>query len=212
MPAIRAIVDPLRRDEALGEVRRVSGVEERVLRQVLERPARTRSRPADRRCNDGGRGSAPMRSCRRRTRCRSTTSCARSRRSSRSFSGSSCSFPRNSCASSMSSGPTSCPSEVARELFRAIVFQRAPNDQGIHPPFDGVALLLSLDDETAALARALYAKPGPDRAGSTQRISTTRSLVFSSSWKTTSCVIAATTTRPLRERPNVPGIAMRSPG
>ena len=40
MPAIRGIVDPLRRDEALGEVRRVSGVEERVLRQVLERPAR----------------------------------------------------------------------------------------------------------------------------------------------------------------------------
>ena len=40
MPAIREIADPLRRDEALGEVRRVSGVEERVLRQVLERPAR----------------------------------------------------------------------------------------------------------------------------------------------------------------------------
>ena len=40
MPAIRSIADPLRRDEALGEVRRVSGVEERVLRQVLERPAR----------------------------------------------------------------------------------------------------------------------------------------------------------------------------
>ena len=40
MPAIREINDPLRRDEALGEVRRVSGVEERVLRQVLERPAR----------------------------------------------------------------------------------------------------------------------------------------------------------------------------
>src|SRR4029077_6425245 len=40
MPAIREIADPLRRDEALGEVRRVSGVEDRVLRQVLERPAR----------------------------------------------------------------------------------------------------------------------------------------------------------------------------
>src|SRR3954447_11848854 len=40
MPAIREINDPLRRDEALGEIRRVSGVEERVLRQVLERPAR----------------------------------------------------------------------------------------------------------------------------------------------------------------------------
>ena len=37
MPAIRDIADPLRRDEALQEVRRVSGVEERVLRQVLDR-------------------------------------------------------------------------------------------------------------------------------------------------------------------------------
>ena len=34
--------------------------------------------------------------------------------------------------------------------------------QGVHPPFDGAALLLTVDEETAALARALYAKPGPD--------------------------------------------------
>ena len=38
-------------------------------------------------------------------------------------------------------GPDQLPSTVARELFRAIVLQRAPNDQGIHPPFDGAALL-----------------------------------------------------------------------
>ena len=37
MPSLRDIDDPLRRDEALLEVRRVSGVEERTLRQVLER-------------------------------------------------------------------------------------------------------------------------------------------------------------------------------
>ena len=35
----------------------------------------------------------------------------------------------------------------------------------MHPPFDAAALLLSLDDETAALARALYAKAGPDARG-----------------------------------------------
>ncbi len=52
MPAIREINDPLRRDEALGEVRRVSGVEERVLRQVLERPARNPIGGA----GSGGRG------------------------------------------------------------------------------------------------------------------------------------------------------------
>jgi hypothetical protein len=59
-------------------------------------------------------------------------------------------------------GPDQLPSTVARELFRAMVFQRESDDQGIHPPFDGAALLLAVDDETAALARALYAKPGPD--------------------------------------------------
>jgi hypothetical protein len=58
-------------------------------------------------------------------------------------------------------GPDQLPSTVARELFRAIVLQRAPDDHGVHPPFDSAALLLALDDETAALARALYAKPGP---------------------------------------------------
>jgi len=59
-------------------------------------------------------------------------------------------------------GPDQLPSTVARELFRAIVLQRESNDEGVHPPFDGAALLLSVDEETAALARALYAKPGPD--------------------------------------------------
>jgi hypothetical protein len=59
-------------------------------------------------------------------------------------------------------GPDQLPSTVARELFRAIVIQRESDDQGVHPPFDGAALLAALDDETAALARALYAKSGPD--------------------------------------------------
>ena len=59
-------------------------------------------------------------------------------------------------------GPDQLPSTVARELFRAIVLQRAPDDHGVHPPFDSAALLLGLDDETAALARALYAVAGPD--------------------------------------------------
>ncbi len=166
MPAIRGIVDPLRRDEALGEVRRVSGVEERVLRQVLERPARNpiaAGRPGG--ATDGA-----------------------SRFSADAVLSSPDALPIHDILRAITPvesellrllllvpeeqlrvvdelGPDQLPSEVARELFRAIVFQRAPNDQGIHPPFDGVALLLSLDDETAALARALYAKPGPDARG-----------------------------------------------
>ena len=166
MPAIRDIADPLRRDEALGEVRRVSGVEERVLLQVLDRPARNPialGRPGDSRAGE-------------------------SRISADAVLSSPDALPIHDILRAITPvesellrllllvpdeqlrvvnelGPDQLPSTVARELFRAIVFQRAPNDQGIHPPFDGAALLLALDDETAALARALYAKPGPDARG-----------------------------------------------
>jgi hypothetical protein len=58
-------------------------------------------------------------------------------------------------------GPDQLPSTVARELFRAIVLQRAANEQGVHPPFDSAALAKVLDDETAALMGALYALDGP---------------------------------------------------
>jgi hypothetical protein len=58
-------------------------------------------------------------------------------------------------------GPDQLPSTPARELYRAIVLQRAPDDRGVHPPFDSAALLAGLDDETAAVARALYALEGP---------------------------------------------------
>ncbi len=167
MPAIRDIADPLRRDEALGEVRRVSGVEERVLLQVLERPARNpiaQGRP-------GGGGHY-----------------AESRISADAVLSSPDALPIHDILRAITPvesellrllllvpdqqlrvvdelGPDQLPSTVARELFRAIVLQRAPNDHGIHPPFDSAALLLSLDDETAALARALYAKAGPDARG-----------------------------------------------
>ena len=58
MPTLRDIADPLRRDEALQEVHRVSGVEERVLRQVLDRrlaatPGRERDGANHRRCGAG---------------------------------------------------------------------------------------------------------------------------------------------------------------
>jgi DNA primase len=166
MPAIRDIRDPLRRDEALGEVRRASGVEERVLRQVLERPARNpiaAGRPG------GGQD-------------------GESRMTADAILSSPDALPIHDILRAVTPvesellrllllvpdqqlrvvdelGPDQLPSTVARELFRAIVLQRAPNDEGIHPPFDGAALLLSVDDETAALARALYAKPGPDARG-----------------------------------------------
>ena len=165
MPAIRDIADPLRQAEALGEVRRVSGVEERTLRLVLDRPARN---PVTAGHGSGG-----------------ASADAQSRISADAVLSSPDALPINDILRAVTPvesellrllllvpdqqlrvaeelGPDQLPSTVARELFRAIVLQRESDDQGIHPPFDGAALLLAVDDETAALARALYAKPGPD--------------------------------------------------
>ncbi len=158
MPSIRDIDDPLRRDEALGEVRRVSGVEERVLRQVL-----------DRRLAAAGPGKAGDR---------------QSRISADSVLSSPDALPVRDILRGVTPveaellrlllivpdvqlrvvdelGPDQLPSTLARELYRAIVLQRAPNDAGVHPPFDRDALLLGLDTETRSLAQALYAVGGP---------------------------------------------------
>lgn len=170
MPALRDIVDPLRRDEALGEVRRVSGVEERVLRQVLDRPdrnpisqGRSSGQGSAGRLVEGGftadavisspdalpihdilRAITPVESELLRLLLL---------------------VPDQQLRVVDELAPDQLPSTVARELFRAIVLQLAANDEGIHPPFRWEELLLSLDDETAALARALVAKPGPDPRG-----------------------------------------------
>jgi hypothetical protein len=58
-------------------------------------------------------------------------------------------------------GPDQLPSEPARELFRAIVLQRAPNDRGVRPAFSMSSLLAGLDDATRELAQAILAKPSP---------------------------------------------------
>ncbi|HET7168465.1 MAG TPA: DNA primase [Candidatus Limnocylindrales bacterium] len=165
MPSVRDIADPLRRDEALQQVRRVSGVEERVLRQVLDR----------RIAAAGGTGTGADRQ----------RSDAATRITADAVLASPDALPIADILRAVTPveaelirllllvpdqqlrvvdelGPDQLPSTLARELFRAIVLQRAPDDQGIHPPFDGAALLLAVDDETASLARALYAKPGPD--------------------------------------------------
>jgi DNA primase len=61
-------------------------------------------------------------------------------------------------------GPDLLPSTLARELYRAIVLMRAPDDRGVRGRWDRDVLLASLDEETQALARAIFARPGPDPA------------------------------------------------
>ncbi len=159
MPAIREVADPLRRDEAIGQVRLASGVEDRVLRQVLERPARnpiSQSGPS-RITADSVLASPDALPVHDILRAVTPVEAELLRLLLL--------VPDQQLRVVDELGPDQLPSTVARELFRAIVLQRAPNDQGVHPPFDSAALLLALDDETAALARALYAKNGPDARG-----------------------------------------------
>ncbi|HET7028443.1 MAG TPA: DNA primase, partial [Candidatus Limnocylindrales bacterium] len=58
--------------------------------------------------------------------------------------------------------PDQLPSALARELFRAIVLAREPSEAGLVPAWDRDAFLAALDEETYALALALYARRGPD--------------------------------------------------
>jgi len=59
-------------------------------------------------------------------------------------------------------GPDRMPSQVARELFRAVAAARARDDHGVRPPFALAAILEGLDEESRALGQALVSRPGPD--------------------------------------------------
>jgi DNA primase len=167
MPALREIADPLRRDEALGEVRRVSGVEDRVLRQVLERPARNPIRQGRSSGDASGAGD--------------------SRITADAVLASPDALPVHDILRAITPvesellrlllllpdlqlrvvdelAPDQLPSTVARELYQAVLLQRAPDDEGIHPPFNWDGLLLELDPEVRALAQALVAvdRPRPE--------------------------------------------------
>jgi DNA primase len=167
MPALREIIDPLRRDEALGEVRRVSGVEDRTLRLELERPARNPFNQG-RSAGEGSHGGD-------------------SRITAGAVLSSPDALPIHDILRAVTPvesellrllllvpdlqvrvvdelEPDQLPSTVARELYRAILEQRAPDAEGVHAPFNWDGLLLALDPEVRGLAQALVAvnRPRPE--------------------------------------------------
>jgi len=154
LPTIRAVPNPVMRDAWLQRVHQVCGVEERVLLEVLHRP------PARTSTAEIGRITAEA-----VTRSPDALPIAEILRSitngERDLLRLLLIRPEEQLSIVERLGPDQLPSTPARELFRAIVLQRAPDDRGVHPPFDSAALLAGLDDETAAVARALYALDGP---------------------------------------------------
>jgi DNA primase len=154
MPTIRAVPNPVMRDAYLGRVRQVSGVEERILLEVLHRPPKVAVGPGNDRITAASVTSAPD-ALRIDDILRAIT------KGERDLLRLMLLLPDEQLRVVDRRGPDQLPSTVARELYRAMVLQRASNDQGVHPPFDSAALIAAVDDETAALARALYVLGGP---------------------------------------------------
>jgi DNA primase catalytic core len=179
MPTIRSVPNPVMRDAYLQLVRQASGVEERVLLEVL-RGARVGGASGlanVARGNGAGRAVGP-----------GTTGGAREgegRINADSVLASPDALPVTEILRGVlpqeaellrllllvpeaqlrivdAIGPDQLPSTVARELFRAVVLAREPNDEGVRPPFSLTALVQGLDPETAALAQAVLARRDPN--------------------------------------------------
>src|SRR6185503_11936386 len=173
MPTIRAVPNPVMRDAYLQLVHRVSGVEERVLLEVLRG---ARAGGASGLATNGSGGGA---------RVAGSASDGASRMSAEAIVSAADALPVGEILRGVlpqeaeflrllllvpeiqlkvvdSIGPDQLPSTVARELFRAVVLAREPDDQGIHPPFSLTALITSLDPETASLAQAVVARRDPN--------------------------------------------------
>jgi len=157
LPTIRNLPNPVMRDTYLASVRQVSGVEERTLRESLARLERFPRREARGRegrftadavlaapdalpVGDILRAITPEESELLRIALL---------------------VPEAHDRVLDALGPDALPSQLGRELFRAIVAARAPDDHGIRPPFSISALRDSLDVETRALADAVMSRGGP---------------------------------------------------
>ncbi len=174
MPTIRAVPNPVMRDAYLQLVHRASGVEERVLLEVL-RGARL----------GGASGLAPGAGPAAGARVAGSATDSASRFNAEAIVGAADSLPVSEILRGVlpqeaeflrllllvpeiqlrvvnSIGPDQLPSTVARELFRAVVLAREPDDAGVHPPFSLTALFTSLDPETASLAQAVIARRDPN--------------------------------------------------
>jgi len=155
VPTLRAIPNPVMRDAYLQTIHRVSGVEERSVLEVLHR--RPMSAAVQGRITaDAVIGAADALPVDRILAAITPVEEELLRLILL--------IPEQQLRAADEIAPDQLPSTPARELFRAIVLQRAANDQGVHPAFSMSTLMAGLDDETRALAQAILARPSPDLA------------------------------------------------
>jgi DNA primase len=156
-PTLRAIPNPVMRDAYLQKIHAVSGIEERSVLEILHRkPAPGSGAAAGRITADAVLASADALPVDQILRAITPVEEELLRLLLLA--------PDQQPRAADEIGPDQLPSTPARELFRAIVLQRAPDDHGVRPPFSMSALMAGLDDETRATAQAILAKPSPDLA------------------------------------------------
>jgi DNA primase len=155
-PTLRAIPNPVMRDAYLQKIHNVSGVEERSVLEVLHRRPAPGVGPGGRITADAVLASADALPVDRILAAISPVEEELLRLLLLA--------PDQQVRVASEIGPDQLPSTPARELFRAMVLQRAPDDHGVRPPFSMSALMAALDDETRATAQAILAKPSPDLA------------------------------------------------
>lgn len=153
-PTLRAIPNPVMRDAYLQTIHTVSGVEERSVLEVLHR--RAGPSPADVGRITAGAVLAAADALPVDQILRAITPVEEELLRLLLL------VPDQQLRATDELGPDQLPSTPARELFRAIVLQRAPDDHGVRPPFSMSALMAGLDDETRATAQAILARPAPD--------------------------------------------------
>ncbi len=157
LPIIRNLPNPVLRDAYLQRVHQVSGVEERTLLEAMHRRQLRDADPRDGRerfsaaaviqaadalpVNDILRGVS---------------------RTEQELLRLVLLVPETHDAVLDGLGPDRLPSQVARELYRAIVLARERNEHGVRPPYALTDILDGLDEESRALGQALVSRPGPN--------------------------------------------------
>ena len=151
-PRSRPIPNPVMRDAYLQRVRQVSGIEERTLLEALHRPRAATS--ANRITADAVRAAPDALPVGDILRAITPVEAELLRLALL--------MPGEQERLAEELAPERLPSQLARELFTALVAAREPDERGIRPPFARDALLAGLHPEANLLAQALYARPGPD--------------------------------------------------
>ena len=157
LPIIRNLPNPVLRDAYLQRVRQVSGVEERTLLEAMHRRQLRDADPRD------GRERFSAAAVVRAADALPVNDILRGvSRTEQELLRLVLLVPETHDAVLDGLGPDRLPSQVARELYRAIVIARERNEQGVRPPYVLTAILDGLDEESRALGQALVSRPGPN--------------------------------------------------